>query len=55
VEFAETAEELPWDLVVVKHMTPSHKEISDLETTLQEVAAVFWGRNDGWGCFSGPG
>jgi hypothetical protein len=54
VEFAETVKELPWDVVVVKHLTPSHQEIGDFETTLQEVADPFGGRNDGWGCFSGP-
>ena len=54
VEFAETVKELPWDVVVVKHMMPSHHEITDFETTLQEVADTLGGRNDGWGCFAEP-
>ena len=54
VEFAETVTELPWDVVVVKHMTPSHQEIGDFEAALQEVASTLGGRNDGWGCFSEP-
>jgi Regulator of ribonuclease activity B len=54
IEFAETVKELPWDVVVVKHMTPSHQGISDFETNLQRVADALGGRNDGWGCFSEP-
>lgn len=54
VEFAETEKDLPWDVVVVKSMTPSHREIGDFETTLQEIADTLGGRNDGWGCFSEP-
>jgi Regulator of ribonuclease activity B len=54
VEFAETVKELPWDVVVVTYMTPSHQEIGDFETTLQKVADTLGGRNDGWGCFSEP-
>jgi hypothetical protein len=52
VEFAETVKELPWDVVVVKHMQPSHQEIGDFENALQRVAETLGGRNDGWGCFS---
>jgi hypothetical protein len=52
VELSETVEAFPWDVVVVKHMAPSHKEIVDFEDLLQSVAAAFGGRNDGWGCFS---
>lgn len=54
VELAETVKEFPWDVVVVKHMIPSHQEIGDFETTLQEVADTLGGHNDGWGCFSEP-
>jgi hypothetical protein len=54
VEFAQTVKELPWDVVVVKHMRPSHHEIGDFESTLQEFAGALGGRNDGWGCFSEP-
>jgi hypothetical protein len=54
VEHAETVKELPWDVIVVKYMVPSHQEIGDFETALQEVAGTLGGRNDGWGCFSEP-
>ncbi|MGA3081867.1 MAG: ribonuclease E inhibitor RraB [Terracidiphilus sp.] len=54
VYFAETMAEFPWNVNVVKHMTPSHQGISDFETTLQEVADTLGGCNDGWGCFSEP-
>ena len=54
VEFAETVKELPWDVVVVKHMTPTHQGIADFENKLQEAAATLGGRNDGWGCLSEP-
>ena len=52
VDFAETVQELPWDVVIAKYMTPSHQEITDFEISLQEVAESMGGRNDGWGCFS---
>ncbi len=54
VEFAETVKELPWDVVVVRHVTPSLREIGDFEAALQGVARKLGGRNDGWGCFSEP-
>jgi hypothetical protein len=52
VEFAQTVEALPWDVIVVKQMTPSHRGISDFESLLQREAEVLGGRNDGWGCIS---
>jgi hypothetical protein len=54
VYFAETMKEFPWNVNVVNHMTPSHQEIGDFETSLQEVADSLGGHNDGWGCFSEP-
>ena len=54
VEFAKTVPELPWDVIVVKHMALTHREIGEFEASLQEVADSLGGRNDGWGCFSGP-
>ena len=44
--------DLPWDVVVTKHMVPSHNEITQTEETLQDIADGLGGRNDGWGCFS---
>jgi hypothetical protein len=55
VDGTGTATEFPWDVVVVKHMTPSHQEIGNLETCLQEVADTLDGLNDGWGCITQQG
>jgi hypothetical protein len=54
VEFAEVVEQLPWEVVVVNHMEPSHTEIGDFEDKLLSVAEPLGGRNDGWGCLSQP-
>jgi len=54
VYFAEEMKEFSWNVNVVKHMTPSLREICDFETALQEAAAMLGGHNDGWGCFSEP-
>lgn len=53
VDFTGTDESFPWDVIVVKHMTPSRKEIADFECMLETAAGVLGGHNDGWGCFSG--
>jgi len=55
VELAGTREEFPWEVVVVKHMTPSHQGIGDFETSLQELAEQLGGHNDGWGCITQQG
>jgi len=52
VEFSGTVDELPWDVVVVKHMAISQEDIERFEGTLQGVASSLDGRNDGWGCCS---
>ena len=54
VEKTECVPELPWDVVIVSHMIPSHSSISEFEETLEEAASPFGGRNDGWGCFTQP-
>jgi hypothetical protein len=54
-ELAGTVPDFPWDVVVVKHMVPSHEEIGAFEDSLQKVADAFGGHNDGWGCFSAAG
>src|SRR5271170_267067 len=43
VECARTVTEFPWDVVVVRYMTPSHQEIGNFETSLQEVADTLGG------------
>jgi hypothetical protein len=54
VYFVEEMKEFPWNVNVVKHMKPSHREIGEFETSLQEIADTLGGHNDGWGCFSEP-
>ena len=51
-ELTETVEDFPWDVVVIKHIVPSHDEIGVFEDSLQRVAVNFGGHNDGWGCLS---
>lgn len=55
VEDSETVTEFPWDVVVVKHMIPSHQEIGSFEASLKEVADTLGGHNDGWGCITQKG
>jgi len=52
IEFAKTVKDFPWDVVIVKHMVPSHKEIGDFEDLLQSAAQPLGGYNDGWGSIS---
>lgn len=54
VEFSQTVEGLPWDVIVTKHMPADYEEIGAFENSLQQVADPLGGRNDGWGCFSEP-
>jgi Regulator of ribonuclease activity B len=52
VEMTQTAEGLPWDVRVIRHMAPSYEAICEFEDELESVATPLGGRNDGWGCFS---
>jgi len=52
VERTGTAEGLPWDVLVVKNMVPSHEAITEYEALLESFASQHGGRNDGWGCLS---
>jgi len=54
VEAAETDQDFPWDVTVIKHMAPSYDGVSGFESLLQSVADRWGGHNDGWGCFSEP-
>ena len=54
VELGQVVEDFPWEVVVKKHMVPSHNEIGSFEEALQSIASPLGGRNDGWGCFSEP-
>jgi hypothetical protein len=47
--YSKCVPELPWDVVVVKHMAPSHNGISEFEEFLDELASPLKGRNDEWG------
>ncbi len=53
-EFSGVKPDLPWDVCVVKNMTPSHRAIGEFEDLLQDVADTLGGHNDGWGCFTMP-
>jgi len=55
VRYAQVNGSHLWDVVIVKHMIPSHEGITDFERELQEFADTLGGYNDGWGCFSEPG
>jgi len=37
-EFTQTDEDLPWDVVVVNHMVPSHDGIGNFERVLEDAA-----------------
>lgn len=52
VENTQTAEGLPWDVKVVKHMVPSYEAIEEFESLLESIATPMGGRNDGWGSVS---
>jgi Regulator of ribonuclease activity B len=39
-----------WNVRVTRHMVPTHKNISDLELSLDNTARQFGGKADGWGC-----
>jgi hypothetical protein len=54
MELAETVKDFPWDVIIVKHMKPSHQGIADFESLLQGYAEKLGGHIDGWGCFSQP-
>jgi hypothetical protein len=54
IEETKCVPELPWDVIVVKYMLPSHHEISQFEGTLDMLASALGGRNDGWGCVVQP-
>jgi hypothetical protein len=47
---SNTVPQLPWDVVVVKSMLPTHAGITQFEQELQAAASSLGGRNDGWGC-----
>jgi len=52
VNLTNSNPELPWDVVVVKYMLPSHEGITQFELELENIASRFGGSNDGWGCFN---
>ena len=55
MEFSQTREDRPWDVVVGNNMSPSHRAITDFETELQSLADSLGGETNGWGCFSESG
>lgn len=51
---SSTVKTLPWDVIVVKNMIPTHTDITNFEQDLGNYAAPLGGRNDGWGSFVQP-
>lgn len=47
----DTAEGLPWDVLIIRNMIPTHEAITAFEAELEAVAAPLGGRNDGWECY----
>jgi hypothetical protein len=52
IENTGCAKDLPWDVVVVKQMLPTHEGITSFEEQLEIFAGTLGGRNDGWGCLT---
>ena len=50
-EQSGTVPELPWDVLVTKHMVADHADITAFEEELERTALPLGGRHDGWGCF----
>jgi Regulator of ribonuclease activity B len=44
--------DFPWQVQSHPFMLPTHENISGFEAMLEEHAAPFGGKNDGWGCES---
>ncbi len=40
-----------WQATVYKEMIPTHQAITELETALDQIAQLYEGEADGWGCF----
>jgi len=40
-----------WQATVCKEMIPTHQAITELETALDQIAQLYEGEADGWGCF----
>jgi hypothetical protein len=51
-EISWYAEREVWQITVVKHMIPTHQEITELENHLIDKAHPLDGVADGWGCFA---
>ena len=52
VEHSECAPGLPYDVIVVRNMLPTHAGITEFEGLLERLARPLGGRNDGWGCMA---
>ena len=44
--------ELPWQVQAHPVLVPTHENVTSYENQLEQDAARFGGRNDGWGCFA---
>jgi hypothetical protein len=52
VERSQCAPGLPYDVIVVRNMLPTHAGITEFEEFLEQLARPLGGRNDGWGCMA---
>ncbi len=43
-----------WQACVTRNIVPTHQEITSLENSLSEIARLYGGEADGWGCFTVP-
>ena len=50
-EVARYEERNMWEATVSKEMVPTHRGITDLESSLSQIAQLHDGEADGWGCF----
>ena len=50
-EAARYEERDMWEATVTGDMVPSHREITEFENSLDQIAQSYGGEADGWGCF----
>jgi hypothetical protein len=55
IEQTNCKPELPWDVLLVKHMIPTYAGICSFEDELERAAYDLGGKNDGWGCIAQNG
>src|SRR5437764_11469994 len=51
-EVSRYEERATWQVRVTKHMVPTHDGITTLQNSLSDVAQLYDGEADGWGCLN---